>query len=467
MSTTQQNIWDKAADSGKSDTGGQSNGNSKPEGMPPDPNQEWHLGSLPPGVSLMVLAALVGLLAGLSAFLLKEIIKWLSLLFVSHFHEHGVNYGFLVIPLAGILLTVVFQRYFLKKNIEHGLDKIGDMVRRGQYNIPSTYTYGPVLASTMTLGFGGSAGAEGPIATTGAALASQLGRWVGLPPRLMMIMIGCGAGAGIAGIFKAPVGGMMFTLEVMGMELSTIAVIALTIACVMGGMTSYGLTGFTLDVPLTHPQYFDPHISGWVIVIGALCGLYSIYYSKLNLVMQRLFAICRSPWVKALVSGGILSILIFVFPSLYGEGYQTMAHLIDGEMTAITDYSFWHMHGHPSMTTILIVCGGIAAVKSIACTSTNSGGGVAGDFAPTLFAGCLAGFFFGGLLNDCFDLSLPLGNCALIAMAGTMSGVIRAPLMAMFIVVEMTGYYGMMFPVAIGSVVSYATVWALTKSLQN
>lgn len=435
--------------------------NNRPSSSTPS-SQEWHLGSLPPSISLFVLAALVGLLAGLGAFVLKETIKWLSLLLVSHFHKHGVNWALLSIPIAGILLTVALQRYGLKRNIEHGLDKIGDMVRRGQYNIPATYTYGPVLASTLTLGFGGSAGAEGPIASTGAALASQLGRWVGLPPRLMMIIIGCGAGAGIAGIFKAPVGGMMFTLEVMGMEMTTVAVIALTIACVIGGMTSYGMTGFSLDVPLNHPQYFDPHMSGWVIVLGVLCGLYSIYYSRVGVLTQRLLELCRSPWLKALLSGVILAVLVFVFPSLYGEGYETMARLIDGNLTAMTDYSFWHMDGRPTLDTIMLVCGGVAVVKSFACTATNSGGGVAGDFAPTLFAGCMAGFFFGGILNMLFGLSLPLGNCALIAMAGAMAGIIKAPLMAMFIVVEMTGYYGMMFPVAICSVTSYATVWALT-----
>ncbi len=267
--------------------------NNRPSSSTP-PSQEWHLGSLPPSISLFVLAALVGLLAGLGAFVLKETIKWLSLLLVSHFHKHGVNWALLSIPLAGILLTVALQRYGLKRNIEHGLDKIGDMVRRGQYNIPATYTYGPVLASTLTLGFGGSAGAEGPIASTGAALASQLGRWVGLPPRLMMIIIGCGAGAGIAGIFKAPVGGMMFTLEVMGMEMTTVAVIALTIACVIGGMTSYGMTGFSLDVPLNHPQYFDPHMSGWVMFFtGHMdCG-HSLFRGIVPLTMAKGFALRR------------------------------------------------------------------------------------------------------------------------------------------------------------------------------
>ena len=425
--------------------------------------KEWRLGSLPPSVSLYVLASLVGLITGGCAFILKSTIKWMSVLLVSHFKADDVNWALLVIPLAGIVLTVALQRYGFKRNIEHGLSKIGKMVKDKQYDIPSTYTYGPIMASTLTLGFGGSAGAEGPIASAGAALASQLGRWVGLPPRLMMIIIGCGAGAGIAGIFKAPVGGMMFTLEVMGMQMTTVSVIALTIACVIGGMTSYGMTGFTLDVPLTHPQYFDPHMSGWIIVIGVLCGLYSLYYSYAGGLTGRLFARIRSPWLKALASGGILSVLVFLFPALYGEGYTTMAHLIDGSFHVMTDFGLWHTNGAPSLETVVLVCGGVAAVKGIACTATNSGGGVAGDFAPTLFAGCMAGFFIGALLNDMFGLSLPLGNCALIAMAGTMAGIIKAPLMAMFIVVEMTGYYGMMFPVAICSVISYATVWCLTE----
>ncbi|MCM1052222.1 MAG: chloride channel protein [Paenibacillus sp.] len=425
--------------------------------------KEWRLGSLPPSVSLYVLASLVGLITGGCAFILKSTIKWLSILLVSHFKADDINWTLLVIPLVGIVLTVALQRYGFKRNIEHGLSKIGEMVKGKQYDIPATYTYGPIMASTLTLGFGGSAGAEGPIASAGAALASQMGRWVGLPPRLMMIIIGCGAGAGIAGIFKAPVGGMMFTLEVMGMQMSTVSVIALTIACVIGGMTSYGMTEFTLDVPLSHPQYFDPHMSGWVIVIGVMCGLYSLYYSYMGGLTGKLFSRIRSPWLKALASGGILSVLVFLFPSLYGEGYSTMAHLIDGSYNVMTDFSLWHTGGAPSLETIVLVCGGVAAVKGIACTATNSGGGVAGDFAPTLFAGCMAGFFFGALLNTLLGLSLPLGNCALIAMAGTMAGIIKAPLMAMFIVVEMTGYYGMMFPVAICSVISYATVWCLTE----
>lgn len=425
--------------------------------------QQWRLGDLPPAVSLFMLATMVGLIAGLGAFILKTTIKWMSYLFTEHFHHSGVNWLLLVVPLVGILLTVALQRYGFRRNIEHGLDKIGDMLRNNQLNIPATYTYGPILASTLTLGFGGSAGAEGPIASVGAAAASKLGQWFNLPPRLLLMIIGCGAGAGIAGIFKAPVGGIMFTLEVMGMEMTTVAMIALTIACVVGGMTSYGLTGFTLDVPLAHPQYFDPSLTGWVIVLGVFCGLYSIYYSWVGSLMKKLFLKLRSPWIKAIVSGSILSSLVFLFPSLYGEGYEVMAKLIDGDLSAVTDFTFWMTDsGTPRLEVVAMLCGLIAAVKSIACVSSNDGGGVAGDFAPTLFAGCFAGFFFATVLNNLFGLNLPVENFSLIAMAGAMSGIIKAPLMSMFIVVEMTGYYGMMFPVVVCSIVSQATVWSLS-----
>lgn len=424
---------------------------------------EWSLAGLPQSVSLYILAAMVGLLTGFGAFVLKTTIKWMSFLFTVHFHHHGINWLLLIVPLVGIVLTVVLQRYGFKRNIEHGLDKINSMVRQGNLDIPATYTYGPILASTLTLGCGGSAGAEGPIASVGAAAASQLGRMMNMPPNLMRMIIGCGAGAGIAGIFKAPVGGMMFTIELMGLELTTVAMVALTIACIVGGMTSYGLTGFTLDVPLTHPQYFDSAVIGWIIVLGVMCGLYSLYYVWLSGVMRNLFARFGSIWTRAVVSGVILSLFVFLFPSLYGEGYSAMARLIDGDMSAVTEFAFWFKDSMtPDIRMVVLVCGAIAVVKGAATTASNDGGGVAGDFAPTLFAGCVLGFFCGGMLNTLFDLSLPLGNCALIAMAGTMAGIIRAPLMAMFIVVEMTGYYGMMFPVSVCAVVSFGTVWCLT-----
>lgn len=420
--------------------------------------EEWQIGRIPPSISLILLAALVGFAAGFLAFVLKTIIKWLSTFLVGHVHPDDVNFGLLVLPVIGILLAVAFQKWIIGRNLEHGTEKVEAAVKNKHYKLPFSDTYGPMIASTFTLGFGGSAGAEGPIATAGAAIASNLGQKFRLPPGLLRILVACGAGAGIAGIFKAPIGGVMFTLEVMGMELTTLPVIALVIACVIGGMTSYGFTGFTLDVPLTHAQHFDPSMSGWVIILGIFCGLYSLYYSWIASYMRRFFERVGSIWLRGLASGAVVAILVFLFPALYGEGYGVMALLIDGDTHAIVSNSFFDNGGAPSLSMLLIFCGGMALVKSAAATSSNSGGGVAGDFAPTLFAGCMTGYFFATGLNSLFGLAIPAENFALIGMAGAMAGIIRAPLMAMFIVIETTGYYGMMFPVVLATAFSYATV---------
>ena len=429
-----------------------------PSASGPSSQGQWHLGQLPPAISLFAIAAITGMATGLTAFLLKKVIGGLCVFVQGHFHAGGINLGLLVIPLVGILLAVAFQRYVARRNLQHGVDQMQARLKASRLRIPEVYAWGPFIASTLTLGFGGSAGAEGPIATSGSAIGSILARKFGLPPQLVRVMIGCGAGAGIAGIFKAPVGGFMFAIEVMGMEFASVPLIALIIACLLSGMTCYGLSGFTLDVPLTQVQHFHPEMAGWVIVMGVFCGLYSLYYRWVAGRLRALFAYIGRPWATALCSGAILSVLVFVFPALYGEGYDTMARVIDGHFSALSDFSFFSFSGNLSSALVVGVCGAIALVKPAACIATNSGGGVAGDFAPTLFAGCMAGMFFAGVASLIPDVNIYAPNFALSAMAAVMAGVVKAPLMAVFIVIEMTGYFGMMFPVTLAVGASYGTV---------
>lgn len=425
----------------------------------PQTPDDWHLGMLPPTVSLFAIAGGLGIILGTIAFALKGSIRWFSVLLTGHLKPDHLNWALLVIPIVGILLAVIFQKFVARRSLEHGTDKVEDMLNKGDYHLPVVYSWGPLIASVFTLGFGGSAGAEGPIATSGAGIGSIMARRFNLPPRLMRILIGCGAGAGIAAIFKAPIGGVMFTIEVMGVELATVPLIALIISCLVAAMTSYALTGFTLDVPLTHVQMFDPHMSGWIIILGIVCGLYSLYYTLIGKWLRRFFNSIGNMWLTALVSAAILGVALFIFPALYGEGYSTMASIIDGDTDALIRYGLFNRGGvAPGLTLAVLVCLGVALVKPIACIASNSGGGVAGDFAPTLFAGCMAGMFFAGGLNDLFGLGLPVNNFAVSAMAGVMAGVIRAPLMAIFIVVEMTGYYGMTFPVMLAAGFSYCTI---------
>lgn len=424
-----------------------------------DSSVAWRLGGLPPAISLYAIAAALGLLLGVIAFILKGAIGHTSRVLVGHLDPSGLNPALLVIPVAGILLAVVFQRYVVRRNLEHGTDKVGHMLDNGDYHVPAVFSWGPLIASVFTLGFGGSAGAEGPIATSGAAFGSIAARKLGLPAQLTRILIGCGAGAGIAGIFKAPIGGVLFTVEVMGLEMTTVPLIALVISCLVSGMACYALTGFELDVPLTHVQTFDPAMSGWIVLLGVLCGLYSLYYTYIGHRLRNLFARIGSPWTKALLSGGILAAFLFIFPALYGEGYGTMAALIDGESDVLVRYGAFDGCELPGGIWLpVLICAGVALAKPAACVASNSGGGVAGDFAPTLFAGCMAGLFFAGVLNGWCHAGLPEGNFAISAMAGVMAGVIHAPLMAVFIVVEMTGYYGMTFPVMLAAGFSYGTV---------
>lgn len=433
----------------------------------PDPSDQWHLGPLPPTVSLIAISAGLGLIMGVIAFLLKTSIRWVSLSLTHHLHPDHINWALLAIPVVGILLAVAFQRYVIHRNLSHGSDQVDKMLKNNDYDVPSAFSWGPLVAAVMTLGFGGSAGAEGPIATSGSALGSRLARRLNLPPNLVRIMIGCGAGAGIAAIFKAPIGGMLFTIEVMGMELSTLPLIALVTACLVAGMSCYGLTGFTLDVPLTRVQTFDPTMCGWIIVLGIFCGLYCVYYKGVGTWLRHMFGRVGNVWMLALISGAIVGVALFIFPALYGEGYSTMANIIDGDVDALVRYGIFNAHGvAPRFGATVAICLGIAIAKPLACIASNSGGGVAGDFAPTLFAGCMAGMFFAGWLNDWFGLGLPVNNFSVCAMAAVMAGVIRAPLMAIFIVVEMTGYYAMTFPVMLAAGFSYITVWVVNHTLR-
>lgn len=425
----------------------------------PDSPVEWHLGPLPPSISLFIVAALTGVVAGMLAFLLKWVIGHLSTLVTGYISTPGPGWILYPVALLGIILAVMFQRFVARRSLAHGSDQLGRMVTAGDYKVPRVFAWGPLAAATFTLGFGGSAGAEGPIATSGGAVGSLLSRRLGMPPRLVLIMIGCGAGAGIAGIFKAPIGGMLFTIEVMGMELATVPLLALVISCLISGMTAYALSGFTLDVPLEKLVTFDPSFSGWMILLGVVCGLYSCYYTWTGKWLRRLFDKTGQRWVNAILSGSILGVALVLFPVLYGEGYGAMASVIDGDMTPLLSHSVWtHVTKDPALATVALICLGVALMKPVACIATNSGGGVAGDFAPTLFAGCMAGLGFACGLNHLFGLSLPLGAMALCAMAGVMAGVISAPLMSIFIVIEMTGYIGMTFPVMLTGLTSYAVM---------
>lgn len=411
-------------------------------------------------VRLFVLAVIIGTVTGSAAALLKIIISYIVSK-VSPLVFSG-SLIWMWLPLAGILLTVFYQRYILRDRISHGIDKLVDDLADRRYLLSPRLTYGPIIASSLTLGFGGSAGSEGPIAYTGAAIGSNVGRICGVSPQTLYLLIGCGAGAGIAGIFKAPIGGALFTLEVLGMAFTTVSVIALLAASISAALSAYVLSGFTLDIAWYHNINFEPTILLWTIALGVFCGLYSVYYSMVMQRMRKFYESFRSRWLEGLVSGAVLAVLLFIFPSLYSEGYDVIGKVINVNWNApfagsrVTDF----VSGD---TALLFVLGGILLAKCFACSASNSGGGVAGDFAPTLFAGAVAGLFFALMVNHFFEMNLPPQVFAYIGMAGVMAGVIRAPLMALFLTAEMCNGFNFLLPLVAVTLISYGIVMLVTR----
>lgn len=412
--------------------------------------------------SMFVMATVVGIITGLGAALLKFLIGSVSRLLTAGYHAAEANWQFLVIPVVGILLTGIFVRYILKVDVTEGTSKLIADVRKKIYRLNPSITYGSMIGSTITLGFGGSAGSEGPIAYIGAGLGSMLGRLARFSPRLMKIMMGAGAGAGIAGIFKSPIGGALYTLEVLKMELSTSSVMAVITAAVVSALTAYSCSGFTMDLAFEGVHNFDASLTLWYLLLGLLCGIYALYYSTVMAKMQRVYDHIANPWMRNLTGGVILAVAVFMFPVLYGEGYSAMAKVLAGDSSVISGGSVFGSGA--TGATLLLMLGGVLLLKSFGASAANSSGGVAGDFAPTLFAGCMAGFLFASFFNFTGGASLPTGDFAFIAMAGVMAGIVRAPFMALFLVVEMTGCYSLFLPAFMVTAMSFGVVRLASRS---
>lgn len=406
---------------------------------------------------VFVVAAVLGVATGICAAVLKLMIGWMARLVRGVCIGGGEWWPLLVVPVVGIVLTGLFQRYVVRVPLGHGLSRISAMLAKGKTYMQSKLMYAWMVASTLTLGFGGSAGSEGPIASTGAALGSNLGRRAGLDDSMLRVLIGCGAGAGIAGIFKAPIGGFLFTLEVMRLRLSTMTVMAVLTSCLISAMTAYALSGFTVDLSYVQMAQFEPHTILWIVALGVICGFYSLYYEAVMNRMERFYNGIRRPLLRNVVSGAVLAVLLFAFPSLYGEGYGVLTGLLNGN-TDIMVRGEIPMAWRTWTWLPVAIAGGIVVVKAFACSATNCGGGVAGDFAPTLFAGCMLGFVFGSLAQGLCGADIPVAGFAFIGMAGVMAGVIRAPFMAIFLCAEMCNGFVLLLPLLAVSAISFGVV---------
>lgn len=412
-------------------------------------------------IFILGFACVVGCLAGFGAFLLKRAIHYVSVFAHWIMHHapliwHDADWWLLVLPLIGILIAVAWQKWIARANMVHSTEHIKEYLATKNYNIPARMSFDPIAACGITLGFGGSAGAEGPIAYAGAAIGNKLGRVFGLDENMLRVMIGIGAGAGIAGIFKSPIAGVLFTLEVLRMNMAAIPVTALILASVCASVSCYAFTGTHLYLPynLGETESLSIH---WVILLGLFCGIYCLIYNWITATMQKFFKSRKHQWVSWVSGGLIAGIILLMFPSMYGEGYPEMTKLINGVHHDILaggplDVSVSDTTRFIAVLTLLLV------LKALATVCSNSAGGVAGSFAPTLFAGAVAGTLFAFLMKAWFHIDLPAPLCAMIAMGGAFAGIVKAPVMSIFLISEMTGATEYILPICICAIVSFALV---------
>ena len=413
---------------------------------------------LTPKQLIFTLALLVGVGSAIAAWVLKTLIEEIALLLTSHFDVTSANRLYLVYPVVGIFLCVMFVKFIVRDDISHGVTKILYALSRRQGDIRSHNCWSSVIASSLTIGFGGSVGAESPIVLTGSAIGSLLGRQFRVDHKTMMLLIGCGASGAIAGIFKAPIAGLMFTLEVLMVDLTMASLLPLLVSCLTATCITYTLAGTS---PMFSFELTDPFIVRRVptaLLLGVTCGLVSLYFTRVMNSFEQVFGKLRHPAARLALGGVVLAVLIYFFPPLYGEGYGTISLLLSGDAHAseVMNNSFFYGH-ETSLVTYLVL---IILVKVFATTATNGGGGCGGTFAPSLFLGCIAGYVFSALWNiqTPFGITVPSTNYSLLGMAGVMSGVFHAPMTGVFLIAELTGGYDLFIPLMIVSVCSYITI---------
>jgi len=421
---------------------------------------KWRVAHVSEKMFMIILALLIGFFAAVAAFSLHWIINQIVSLLTSSFDRTGANWLYLVYPVVGIYLTSLFVRYVVKDNISHGITRILYAISTNKSRLKSHNCWSSVIASAITIGFGGSVGAEAPIVLTGSAIGSNLGQIFHLDRKMLMTLVGCGAAGAIAGIFKAPIAGLVFTLEVLMIDMTMSALLPILVSCVTATCFTYIFSG---DASL-----FTFHLdSEWsvqripaCVLLGISCGLVSLYFIRMMGACENVFAKFKDhPHIKLAIGGTVLSLLIFLFPALYGEGYISINLLLNGRTEAdwnqILNNSLFSGQGSMLIPYIALVL----FTKVMATSATNGGGGCGGTFAPSLFIGCFTGFLFSRLWNmNEIGIYIPEKNFSLLGMAGVMSGVMHAPLTGIFLIAELTGGYSMFMPLMIVSVCAYLTI---------
>lgn len=420
----------------------------------------WRERTLTDKQTTQVLAFFVGILAAVAAFLLHWIIHLIQQLLTKGFATDAANVLFLLFPVVGIWLTSLFIKYVVRDNISHGITRVLYAISTNRSRLRRHNCWTSVVASAITIGFGGSVGAEAPIVLTGSAIGSNLGQLFKLDKRQLMLLVGCGAAAAVAGIYKAPIAGMVFTLEVLMIDMTMSSIVPILIATITANVTSYLLVGDKSMFSFTLDSAWSVERIPATVMLGVFGGFVSLYFMRGMTWCEGQFArMRRHPYRKLIVGGLVLSTLIFFFPSLYGEGWDSLVILLNGKTEGdwdhVLDGSLFY--GHTDLLVLYVAM--VLLTKIMATSSTNGAGGCGGTFAPSLFVGGFAGFLFARLWNmEQIGVYIPEKNFTLLGMAAVMAGVMHAPLTGIFLIAEITGGYQLFVPLLIVSVVSVMVI---------
>lgn len=420
----------------------------------------WRQRNLTDKQTTQVLAFFVGILAAVAAFLLHWIIHLIQQLLTKGFATDAANVLFLLFPAVGIWLTSLFIKYVVRDNISHGITRVLYAISTNRSRLRRHNCWTSVVASAITIGFGGSVGAEAPIVLTGSAIGSNLGQIFKLDKRQLMLLVGCGAAAAVAGIYKAPIAGMVFTLEVLMIDMTMSSIVHILIATITANVTSYLLVGDKSMFSFTLDSAWSVERIPATVMLGVFGGFVSLYFMRGMTWCEGQFArMRRHPYRKLIVGGLVLSTLIFFFPSLYGEGWDSLVILLNGKTESdwdhVLDGSLFY--GHTDLLVLYVAM--VLLTKIVATSSTNGAGGCGGTFAPSLFVGGFAGFLFARLWNmEQIGVYIPEKNFTLLGMAAVMAGVMHAPLTGIFLIAEITGGYQLFVPLLIVSVVSVMVI---------
>lgn len=421
---------------------------------------EWQRSHLTLRQKTMAMAFVIGFLASVAAYILHSLIGLIQRLLTEGFTMDAANVLYLVFPPVGIYLTMLFVKYVVRDNISHGITRVLYAISAKQSRLRQHNCWSSIVASAITIGFGGSVGGEAPIVLTGSSIGSALGQFFRANNKTLMLLVGCGAAAAISGIFKAPIAGLVFTLEVLMIDLTMASLVPILISSITANVFTYLFTGQATLFAFHLDDHWSVDRVPATVLLGIFCGLMSLYFIRTMTFCEDIFARLKSrPYGKLALGGLTLSSLIFLFPSLYGEGYKALSILLNGKTQADWDQlmagSFFAGHSE----WLVAYVGLVMLTKIVATSSTNGAGGCGGTFAPSLFVGGFAGFFFSRLWNiEQVGVYVPEKNFTLLGMAGVMAGVMHAPLTGIFLIAEITGGYQLFVPLIIVAVVSVMVI---------